>query len=73
MVRIKASDPDYEAIALALRDFGIALNPECWFAVDFEQPNRTRFAACDAKYSRLRALDNLLVDFTFKELTHGLD
>ena len=73
MPRLKASDPDYPAIALALRDLGIAINPEYWFAVDFEAPDRERIAAFDAIDSRLGVLDNLLVDFTFKELTHGLE
>lgn len=34
MVRIKASHPDFEAIALSMHLLGVLLNPACWWGLN---------------------------------------
>ena len=69
VVRIKASDPDYPAIELALRDLGVVYNPECWFGIyDLDHLwNDEARAEIEAE------LRDIFDDLVFKELTHELD
>jgi hypothetical protein len=68
-MRIKASHPDYPAIARKLHLLGVAVNPQCWQDVEYlAPPARAMYQAMLTE-----ELDNLMVDVTFKELTHGLE
>lgn len=68
VVRITASHPDYEAIALSMHLLGVSVNPQCWYGE--APPTAPEWIAQSAM---LRAeLDNLFVDYRFKELTDGL-
>ena len=69
VVKVKASDPDYEAIALSMHLLGVLLNPGCWFGVNDLDPLWD-----DVAQSEIEAeLRDIVDDVTFKELTHGLD
>ena len=73
MVRIKASDPDYEAIAAAMHALGVWLNPHCWMGVnDIDAPF---IMAPDGKTRVMieRGLRDIFDDLNFRRLTHELD
>ena len=69
MVRIKASDPDYEAIALSMHLLGVLLNPPCWFGINDLDPLWNDVAQAEIEGELRDVFDSIV----FKELTHELD
>ena len=66
MVRIKASDPDYPAIALSMHLLGVLLNPGCWHGYD----NRSALDWIGLESKLKHELRDIFDDVNFKELTH---
>ena len=69
MVRIKASDPDYEAIALSMHLLGVLLNPTCWFGANDTDPLWDDVAQAEIEAE----LRDIFDDLNFRRLTHELD
>ena len=69
MVALKASHPDYPAIAYSMHLLGVLLNQACWFGV-----NDLDWLWNDVARAEIEAeLRDIFDTVTFKELTDGLD